>query len=32
MMDLTLQRELAQLLATPMREGHQQSGLDARLV
>ena len=32
MMDLTLQRELAQLLATLRREGRQQSGLDAPLV
>jgi len=31
-MDLTLQRELAQLLATLRREGRQQAGLDARLV
>ena len=31
-MDLTLQRELAQLLATLRREGRQQSGLDACLV
>src|SRR5262245_42161300 len=31
-MDLTLQREPAQLLATLRREGRQQSGLDARLV
>src|SRR5262249_24503123 len=31
-MDLTLQRELARLLATLRREGRQQSGLDARLV
>jgi 2-oxo-hept-3-ene-1,7-dioate hydratase len=31
-MDLALQRELAQLLATLRREGRQQSGLDARLM
>jgi 2-keto-4-pentenoate hydratase len=31
-MDITLQRELARLLATLRREGRQQSGLDQRLV